>query len=463
MDKPIAFFSYAHRDDQNGRLSKLREHLSAEVSVQTGADFEIFQDRLDIRWGQNWKERIETSLNEVVFLIPVITPSFFTSQSCRNELQQFLKREKDLDRNDLILPIYYVDSPLLNNAAKRATDELAQAVHAHQYVDWRKLRDKPWHTAIVKTTLTSLAVQIRDALDRVQETRQTNVEVDTISSKPIQEGTERSEDYYKRIERVVDKPIERVKQLPVEEFFRGMSFLAERWWKDESIGERVRQMQRSYDEKLSAFRDQSRSLRPELIALKDMLLQEHPETADDETIGRAVTNAVQHQNLDLSLRRFDELAAGADLEGDELPRETAYNSLPDREAWTEEPTPERQMLNIINARLNHLWHRRNQGGPRVGNVQEKYTGLDQRHNAAVQQFVEWKRGTPEGAMRELLATAKALDRDIPEDAEPKIDVQMWQVSLWWPLLSNDYPEQARITGLIELYKGLLDRAAEGLY
>ncbi len=79
MDKPKAFFSYAHRDDQNGRLSKLRERLSAKVSVQTGAAFEIFQDRLDIRWGQNWKERIETSLNEVVFLIPVITPSLFNT------------------------------------------------------------------------------------------------------------------------------------------------------------------------------------------------------------------------------------------------------------------------------------------------------------------------------------------------------------------------------------------------
>jgi hypothetical protein len=131
VDKPKAFFSYAHRDDQNGRLTKLRERLSTEVSVQTGEEFEIFQDRLSILWGQDWKERIETLLNEVIFLIPVITPRFFNSQSCRDEPRQFLKREKKLGRNDLVLPIYYVDSSLVADDNKRNTDESAQAISAH--------------------------------------------------------------------------------------------------------------------------------------------------------------------------------------------------------------------------------------------------------------------------------------------------------------------------------------------
>ena len=49
--KPAAFMSYAHRDDNDGRLTKLRERLAYEVSVRTGEDFEIFQDRRDIQWG----------------------------------------------------------------------------------------------------------------------------------------------------------------------------------------------------------------------------------------------------------------------------------------------------------------------------------------------------------------------------------------------------------------------------
>ena len=98
--------SYAHRDDQSGQLTELRKYLSDEVSVQTGEDFEIFQDRNAILWGQNWKERIENSLDEVTFLIAIITPSFFTSPYCRKELKRFIDREKKLGRNDLIPPIY---------------------------------------------------------------------------------------------------------------------------------------------------------------------------------------------------------------------------------------------------------------------------------------------------------------------------------------------------------------------
>jgi parallel beta-helix repeat protein len=151
-----------------GRLTLFRERLSAEVRVQTGEEFSIFQDRKDILWGQNWKERIEESLDEVTFLIPIITPGFFKSEPCRGELQQFLEREKKLKRNDLILPVYYVDCPLLNDETKRATDELAQVIADHQWADWRDLRFEPWTSPQVGKTLAQLAVQVRDALERVQ-------------------------------------------------------------------------------------------------------------------------------------------------------------------------------------------------------------------------------------------------------------------------------------------------------
>jgi F-box protein 11 len=171
--KPAAFMSYVHSDDKYGHLTKFRERLSDEVRVQTGEEFPIFQDRKDIQWGQNWRERVEESLDEVTFLIPIITPSFFKSQPCRDELQRFLEREKKLKRNDLVLPIYYVDCPLLNDEAKRATDELTQVTAARQYADWRELRFEPWTSPQIGKTLAQLAVQIRDALERVQASQKT--------------------------------------------------------------------------------------------------------------------------------------------------------------------------------------------------------------------------------------------------------------------------------------------------
>jgi hypothetical protein len=51
--KPAAFMSYVRFNDEHddGQLSQFRERLSAEVRVQTGGEFAIFQDRNDIAWG----------------------------------------------------------------------------------------------------------------------------------------------------------------------------------------------------------------------------------------------------------------------------------------------------------------------------------------------------------------------------------------------------------------------------
>src|SRR5215471_14293271 len=179
--QPVAFMSYVHFDDthENGRLTQFRERLSAEVRMQTGEEFPIFQDRNDIRWGQNWKERLVESLDEVTFLIPILTPSFFKSPHCRDELERFLEREKQLQRNDLVLPVYYVSCPLLDDEAKRATDKLAQAVAAHQYADWRDLRFEPFTAPPIGKMLAQLARQISDALERVQPSQSTATSTST--------------------------------------------------------------------------------------------------------------------------------------------------------------------------------------------------------------------------------------------------------------------------------------------
>ena len=168
--KPAAFMSYARSDDDRfRRLTQFREDLSAEVQRQIGEEFPIFQDREDILWGQNGKVQIKESLDEVIFLIPIITPSFFKSPCCCRELQRFLEREKELGRDDLVLSVYYIDCPLLNDKENRTGNELAQAIFDHhQYEDWRDMRFEPFTFPQVGKTLARLAVQIHDALERVQ-------------------------------------------------------------------------------------------------------------------------------------------------------------------------------------------------------------------------------------------------------------------------------------------------------
>lgn len=162
---PLAFMSYVNDDDKyaNGKITKFREHLSRAVKAHRGKPFEIFQDKNDIKWGQPWQERINDALDATIFLIPIITPSFFNSKACREELERFLEREKELGRNDLILPVHYIECPVLKD---NANDTLAEIIEAHQYTDWRDLRDDSFTTRKVRKALAKLAQQIVAALEQ---------------------------------------------------------------------------------------------------------------------------------------------------------------------------------------------------------------------------------------------------------------------------------------------------------
>jgi cobaltochelatase CobT len=165
---PLAFLSYAHFDDahENGRLRTFAERLSGEVRLQWGEEFPIFIDRNNLKWGQEWKSRIEQSLDDVTFLIPILTPGYFKSEWCRKECLRFLERESSLKRNDLILPVYYVRCPVLEDGAKRAGDELAQLLQQRQYKDWRNFRHEPWTTPEIARQFERMALEVVEALQR---------------------------------------------------------------------------------------------------------------------------------------------------------------------------------------------------------------------------------------------------------------------------------------------------------
>jgi parallel beta-helix repeat protein len=166
--EPVAFMSYVWLDDrhENERLSEFRNRLAGEIRIQTGSAFHIFQDRKDVGWGEQWKQRIEESLDAATFLIPIVTPGFFNSSWCRAEFERFLERERKLGRKDLILPVYYVDSSILSDEARRRADLVASEIAARQFADWRELRFEPFTAPIIGKTLAQLAKQIVAALER---------------------------------------------------------------------------------------------------------------------------------------------------------------------------------------------------------------------------------------------------------------------------------------------------------
>src|ERR1044072_4722741 len=106
---PVAFMSYAHRDDEDRRLSRFRERLERELAQQTGLDVRIFKDSDDVELGEQWRTRLDEGLATSTFLLAIISPSFLMSRYCRDELETFRRYEQSLGRDDLILPVYYID------------------------------------------------------------------------------------------------------------------------------------------------------------------------------------------------------------------------------------------------------------------------------------------------------------------------------------------------------------------
>ena len=163
--KPLAFMSYVHTVDTHdrGRLTSFRERLEKEVRVRGGEEFVIFQDIEDIVWGQQWQDRIRKSLDEVYFLIPIITPAFFKSDACRTELTIFLEREQRLGRRDLVLPIHYIEVHELADP-RCCTDSLMREISRRQLEDWRELRLQPFSSERVDQAIAKLASMLAGIL-----------------------------------------------------------------------------------------------------------------------------------------------------------------------------------------------------------------------------------------------------------------------------------------------------------
>jgi hypothetical protein len=169
MDRtPAVFFSYVRADDERERrrLSDLRKALEAELTGLSGDVWKVFQDVEDIQIGQEWRKRLDEGLSGSTFFLPVLTPTYLKRGACRDELVQFLVREKELGRNDLVFPLLYLDTPALTNEAAQQSDELANTLAARQCDDWRELRVNSLESAKVRRRITALARAILAAYSR---------------------------------------------------------------------------------------------------------------------------------------------------------------------------------------------------------------------------------------------------------------------------------------------------------
>jgi TIR domain len=157
----LALWSYVRDDDraEDGRIAQLHGLVVNELHLQSGRNPEIFLDTQDLVLGDDWRARLDVGLNDSLFLIPVVTPQYFRSDPCRWELKTFVDRGAAGVR-DLILPLYYIAAPVVDDPDRRAMDSLAQVIHRASTATGAGCGTHPLTSPEVRSKLVEFAGQV---------------------------------------------------------------------------------------------------------------------------------------------------------------------------------------------------------------------------------------------------------------------------------------------------------------
>lgn len=170
ISKVTAFFSYAHKDDTFGFLTDLRNDLCAEYNVLTGDELDLFFDRTDLTWGERWRKAIEASIDTASLFIPVLSPNYFGSPNCIQELKQYLGKVERSGAKELILPLMLVS---FDNTKETVEPGLIEKMKTFQYHDIHEMRLFDRGCGAYRKALNTLATGIyaaeRSVLARAEE------------------------------------------------------------------------------------------------------------------------------------------------------------------------------------------------------------------------------------------------------------------------------------------------------
>ncbi|MFJ6152731.1 toll/interleukin-1 receptor domain-containing protein [Micromonospora profundi] len=106
--EPIrCFISYARTDNEifNGVVDEFKKRLKGLYEAQTGRTLQVFVDRDDLGWGEDWRSGITSSVNSATAFIPLISMKYFTREHCREELMAYYESARVKGVTGLILPV----------------------------------------------------------------------------------------------------------------------------------------------------------------------------------------------------------------------------------------------------------------------------------------------------------------------------------------------------------------------
>jgi hypothetical protein len=171
-EEALGFWSYVHDDDagDGGRILSLSEDLRSQYKMRTAEDLVLFVDRESSRWGEKWTQLISDAIAGTTFFIPIITPSYFRSNSCRQELLKFVREADRAGLQKLLMPVYWITVPALETEGVDANDEAIAAVARHQWRDLRDVRLEDRDSSPYRKAVSGLSEEIAERASEVAAT-----------------------------------------------------------------------------------------------------------------------------------------------------------------------------------------------------------------------------------------------------------------------------------------------------
>lgn len=158
------FLSYVHADDEQagGRIVQFARDLIKTYEFLYGHDLELFIDREDILWGENWRQRLTSEVETTSFLLSIVTPRYLKSEACRAEVLGFASAAKEASEPRLLLPLQWVDISQTDVVAEN--DPVRQQLEQSQYIDVSSLRRIPPGSVEYTDVLEKVASRLRQTI-----------------------------------------------------------------------------------------------------------------------------------------------------------------------------------------------------------------------------------------------------------------------------------------------------------
>jgi hypothetical protein len=176
------FISYAHADNQQGRVTQLVEHICKEFETFAGRKLNPFFDLDGIRSMDDWQHRILQGLRESRLFIAVLSPNYLKSTYCRMECTEYFNHELSMGLvNEGMAPIYFVEIDWNDKHFEQKTAEWVTDLRRRQHIDlqpWYYEGEDSLRNLEVQGRIKALVAQIKDRVVKAELRRNSRGNID---------------------------------------------------------------------------------------------------------------------------------------------------------------------------------------------------------------------------------------------------------------------------------------------